>query len=68
MQVATIDADNKAVIKSITIGKDFGDAVEVVSGILPNEPIILNPPDSLLNNQKVRVIAVNNSMQRGASS
>lgn len=68
MQVATIDGDNKTLIKSITIGKDFGDTVEVVSGVKPNETIILNPPDSLLNNQQVRAIAVNELSQNRKKS
>ena len=63
MQVATMDGDSKVIIKAITIGHDFGDTVEVVTGVMPNETIILNPPDSLLNHQKVRAIAVNNSTQ-----
>ena len=56
MQVATIDGDHKVNIKSITIGNDFGDTVEVVSGVKANETIILNPPDSLMNHQVVRIV------------
>lgn len=57
MQVATVDRDNKVILKSIVIGHDFGDAVEVLTGLQPNETVILNPPDSLLNGQKVRIIS-----------
>ncbi len=59
MQVATIDGDSKVIFKSITIGHDFGDTVEVVAGVKPNESVILNPPDSLLNGQEVRIISTN---------
>jgi RND family efflux transporter MFP subunit len=62
MQVATLDKESKVVFKSITIGNDFGDTVEVVAGVVPNETIILNPPDSLLNNQTVRVMAMRPSL------
>ena len=56
MQVATIDGNHKVNIKSITIGNDFGDTVEIVAGVQANETIILNPPDSLMNHQVVRVV------------
>jgi RND family efflux transporter MFP subunit len=55
MQIATIDGDNKVLLKSITIGRDFGDAVEVVAGLQIGESIIINPPDSIFTGEKVRV-------------
>lgn len=57
LQVATIDGDNKALLKSVMIGRDYGDTVEIPSGIKPGETIILNPPDSLVSGQKVRVVS-----------
>ncbi len=56
MQVATIDGDNKVLLKSITIGRDFGDVVEVVAGIKPGEPVIVNPADSIFSGEKVHVV------------
>lgn len=41
----------------ITVGHDYGDALEVVSGLSPEEQIVLNPPDSILPGQKVNVAA-----------
>lgn len=56
-QVATIDGDHKAEFKNVEIGKDFGDSVEVVTGLRANEQVILNPPDSLLSGQEVHIIS-----------
>ncbi|MEJ0062263.1 MAG: efflux RND transporter periplasmic adaptor subunit [Alphaproteobacteria bacterium] len=56
MQVATVDQDNKALLKSIDIGRDYGKEVEVKSGISPDERIIVNPPDSLVTGQPVRIV------------
>jgi RND family efflux transporter MFP subunit len=56
LQVATIDADGNALLKSIKVSRDFGKEVEVQSGIAPGETIIVNPPDSLATGQPVRVI------------
>lgn len=57
MQVATIDGDSKTVLKPIVVGRDFGDVVEVISGLKPNEAVILNPPDSLFSGEKVHIVS-----------
>jgi len=43
-----------AALIPITIGRDFGTTVEVVSGLDANEKVITNPPDSLVDGQEVR--------------
>jgi RND family efflux transporter MFP subunit len=47
----------------ITIGRDFGASVEVVSGLQPTDQIIVNPSDSLTSGTPVQASAV----QTGAS-
>ena len=32
----------------VTIGRDYGNSVEVVSGLQPTDPVIVNPSDSLI--------------------
>jgi RND family efflux transporter MFP subunit len=39
----------------ITLGRDFGSTVEVVSGLTGSESVIVNPPDSLTDGQAVNV-------------
>ena len=39
----------------ITIGRDYGDKVEVLSGLTPTDQVILNPSDSLIGGTAVRV-------------
>jgi RND family efflux transporter MFP subunit len=56
LHVAAIDEDHKATLKPITINRDFGDYVEISSGVRVNERIIINPPDSLMSGQEVRII------------
>lgn len=55
LQVATIDAQKRVKLKSIVQGRDFGNAIEVLSGIEPNDTIIVNPPDSLIDGVQVRI-------------
>ena len=54
MQVATIE-NNKVVMQTVTLGRDFGTLVEVSAGLSGNEQVVVNPPDSLTAGQTVRV-------------
>ncbi|MEA2739715.1 MAG: hypothetical protein QOH05_3022 [Acetobacteraceae bacterium] len=47
--------DGKAALVPITIGRDYGDRVEVLSGLRPNDQVILNPSDSLTGGAAVRL-------------
>ena len=57
MQVATLAPHDKVALKQITIGRNFGTEVEVLSGITPTDKIIDNPPDSISPGETVRVAA-----------
>ena len=53
-QVATIDGNNKVVFKSVQLGRDLGDSVEVLAGLSPSDRIINNPPETLATGDAVR--------------
>ena len=55
MSVAVLSADNHVQFRSIQIGHDLGSAVEVVAGLSAGERIVDAPPDSLEQNDQVRV-------------
>lgn len=55
LRVATVIDGQHAELRPITIGHDFGNEVEVVSGLSGNESIVVNPPDSLASGQQVRI-------------
>ena len=38
-----------------TGGRDYGDSVEVLSGLTPEDAVIVNPPDSLESGTAVQV-------------
>ena len=57
LQVATLDPDHRVKLKSIVQGRDFGNTIEVLSGLEPNEVVVLNPPDSITNGEQVRIAA-----------
>ena len=47
--------DGRAQLVPVTIGRDYGNSVEVVSGLQPTDPVIINPSDSLIDGTPVRV-------------
>lgn len=55
MQVATVGADNRVQMKSITIANDLGRTVEVASGLRGSDLVIDSPSDSIAQGDVVRV-------------
>jgi hypothetical protein len=47
--------NSHAALLPITIGQDYGAAVEVLSGLTTQDAVIVNPSDSLANGAQVRV-------------
>ena len=44
-----------AELRTIVLGRDYGDEVEVVSGLSHSDNVIISPPDSLVPGEEVRV-------------
>jgi RND family efflux transporter MFP subunit len=57
LQVATLDDQQRVKLKSIVQGRDFGNSIEVLSGLAPHETVVLNPPDSIADGVQVRIAA-----------
>jgi RND family efflux transporter MFP subunit len=57
-QVATVDAQHRIQLKSIVQGRDFGGSIEVLSGLGPDDAVVVNPPDSIIDGVTVRVAVV----------
>lgn len=57
LHVATVDSRNHAHIVRVTPGRDSGATMEILSGIQPNQYVIVNPPDSLTDGEVVRVVS-----------
>ncbi|MGO9211737.1 MAG: efflux RND transporter periplasmic adaptor subunit [Terriglobales bacterium] len=56
LRVATVPDGQHAELKPVTLGHDFGSEVEVVAGLNGDEAVIINPPDSLISGQAVRIV------------
>src|ERR1700675_1875380 len=53
---AGVVKDGKVVLTAVTPGHDFGDQIEVVSGLKPDDQVIVNPPESIVSGQQVQVV------------
>ena len=54
--VAVLDSQGRVRLRHITQGRDFGTQIEVLSGLEPTDRLILNPPDSITEDTRVRVV------------
>jgi len=48
--------NGRAQLVPVKIGRDYGRAVEIVSGLSPADAVILDPPDSLVSGTPVRLV------------
>lgn len=55
LQAATVANGENVELRNVTVGRDFGSEIEVVSGLKPSDWVIVNPSDSLVSGEKVRL-------------
>jgi RND family efflux transporter MFP subunit len=55
LRVATLGKDNKVQLKKVTIARDFGQTIEIGSGLAADDRVIQSPPDGVDEGDQVRV-------------
>jgi RND family efflux transporter MFP subunit len=48
--------DGKVTLSAVTPGHDFGNEIEIVSGLKQDDQVIVNPPDSIVSGQEVQLV------------
>jgi RND family efflux transporter MFP subunit len=48
--------DGKVTLTAVTPGHDFGNQIEIVSGLKRDDQVIINPPDSIITGQQVQIV------------
>jgi RND family efflux transporter MFP subunit len=56
LKVAVLDENDIIHLKSVTLGLDHGKMMEITSGILENEKIIINPSDKVMEGKKAQIL------------
>jgi RND family efflux transporter MFP subunit len=64
-RVAVVDAASKVQLRAVTLGRNLGEAIEIVDGIGPRDRLVVNPSDSLAEGDAV---AVNAAADDGAAA
>ena len=54
-RVAVVDAEGKVRLRSVSLGRNYGETVEVIDGITAADRLVLNPSDSLAEGDVVAV-------------
>ncbi|MDB6022846.1 MAG: family efflux transporter, subunit [Pedosphaera sp.] len=55
MQVAVVGTNNTVELRQVQVGRDFGQTVEILSGVTSEDRVITNPSESLVNGMVVQV-------------
>jgi RND family efflux transporter MFP subunit len=55
LRVAVVK-DGKVVLTTVTPGHDFGNDIEIVAGLKADDQVIINPPDSIVAGQPVKIV------------
>jgi RND family efflux transporter MFP subunit len=56
-QVGVVNSQSHVELRNVTLGRDFGTKVEILSGIAQPDAVIANPPDYLVDGMAVAVQA-----------
>ena len=54
-RAAIVGAGSKVQLRPVAIGRDFGNTVEIISGLEQADAVVVSPSDSLENGQVVRI-------------
>jgi len=54
-QVGVVNSQNQVELRKVTLGHDFGDTIQVLSGVRLTDAAIANPPDSITDGMRVAV-------------
>ncbi len=67
-RVAVVDPNGTVKLRPITIGRDYGAAIQVLGGLAQTDQVVVNPADSLEDGQKVNVAATSTPNQKQGAS
>jgi RND family efflux transporter MFP subunit len=65
LRVAVVGPGNKARMVPIEVGRDDGRVVEVVQGLKPEDEVIQNPPDSIVDGELVHPVQPQKQNEQG---
>ena len=58
-QVAVVNSKNQIELRKVVLGKDLGSSMEITGGITPQDQIVANPPDYLVDGMPASILKSN---------
>jgi hypothetical protein len=55
-QIGIVQQDGKVELRTVKLGRDFGQTIEILVGVEPKDRVILNPPESLATGTMVSIV------------
>jgi multidrug efflux pump subunit AcrA (membrane-fusion protein) len=55
LSVAVVDANGTVHMRPVQIGRNLGPTIEVLQGVSTSDRLVLNPPDSLADGDRVMI-------------
>jgi RND family efflux transporter MFP subunit len=65
LRIGTVVNGNEAHLAPVIIGQDDGATVQIVSGLKADDKVIQDPPDSLIEGEKVRIVQPGDATHEG---
>jgi RND family efflux transporter MFP subunit len=66
IRIAIVEGAGSVRLKPVRVGRNYGEAVEILEGVSGSEQIVLNPPDSMTDGDKVTVAAASEAAGKAA--
>jgi RND family efflux transporter MFP subunit len=63
-RVGVVNAQNQVELRKVTLGRDFGNTIEILSGVTQGDSVIANPPDYLIDGMPVAVQAADSGKSK----
>jgi RND family efflux transporter MFP subunit len=54
-QVAVVNSSNQVELRKVSIGRDFGNTIEITGGLFASDQIVASPPDYLVDGMRVSI-------------
>lgn len=54
-QIGVVQSDGKVEIRRVKLGRDYGQTIEILTGVTPKDRVIVNPSDSLVSEVTVSI-------------
>ncbi|MDE2370408.1 MAG: efflux RND transporter periplasmic adaptor subunit [Burkholderiales bacterium] len=68
LAVAVVGADDRVLVKPVTVARDLGSSIEIGSGLTAGDRVITNPPDGIASGDAVHVAAAEPAAANGGGN